>query len=106
MNQEARDRLVEAELQGVEQIRGTFAIREGRCALGVLGFGLEGSDPLALLSKYEFSEKVVACPFVGTNLEMNICYPRSEAMLVAHLNDTHKLSFLDIARKFPESIDG
>ena len=104
MNQEARDMLVEAELRGVKQIRFTLTRQEGRCALGVLGFrlGLAEPDIDKLLSKYGFLEREVTCPFIDSDLEMNSCRPLLEVSLVAHLNDDHQLSFLDIARKFPE----
>lgn len=104
MNQEARDKLVEAELNGVRQVKGTFVNNDGRCALGVLGFSETNNK--SLQEKYDFKDVAPTCPFLSTNLHRISCHwPITEMQLVSHLNDCHDLSFLDIARKFPESIE-
>mgnify|MGYP001583116183 CR=1 FL=1 len=108
MNQEARDKLVEAELSGVKQIRGAFSNINGKCALGVLGFGLEGYSVTELIKRYGFlTTSLVTCPFLHTSLQVaSWCSNRmSGTQLVVNFNDDHGFSFLDIARKFPESLE-
>lgn len=108
MNQEARDKLVEAELAGVKQIKGNFSHSGGRCALGVLGFGLGNNNAKELMIKYGFIEhKLCKCPLLNTDLDTYSCSTRmTETQLVVHMNDDHSMSFLDIARKFPEPTNG
>ena len=106
MNQEARNKLVEAELSGVKQIKGSFTSRNGQCALGVLGCSELGNNSQVYV-RYQLTQRAPNCPFLGTDLEIESCHKsrHSEAGLVIHLNDGHGLSFLDIARKFPESTE-
>lgn len=112
MNQEARDKLVEAELSGVKQIRGALVTKDGKCALGVLGVNEDASNIQQIRDLYGLNGLAKRCPFYGTENERPACFyysPASrfevlvESSLVIHLNDVHHLSFLDIARKFPES---
>ena len=103
MNQEARDKLVEAELRGVPQIRGSYSNSKGKCALGVLGY----PDLVSSWKTFRLEDTASDCPFLHTDLQLPTCpiTSISEPMLVIHLNDDHGLSFLDIARKFPEPIE-
>ena len=112
MNQEARDKLVEAELQGVKQIRGQLGEQgKAQCAMGVLFYALVSRGYVftrkSWVAEYGLDKHAPACPFMDTELENRECLTLlvNEAQLVVHLNDDHELSFLDIARKFPEPID-
>ena len=111
MNQEARDKLVEAALNGTKQTFGTFAYKNSKCAMGALGVLEDGSNALQIRQMYDLNKRACPCPFIGTKQEKYGChyfqpgslYNLKEFFLVMHLNDGHRLSFLDIARKFPES---
>ena len=114
MNDLAREKLVEAALKGVKQNKGWyFGFDNSLCALGVLGYAHTSTDDSIkqLDTKYGFSDKEIKCPFIGNPgekgaYEIGGCVLISnERHLVAHLNDIHDLSFLDIARKFPEDTE-
>ena len=97
MNEQAREALVSASLQGVRQIRGIFWNgKGGYCALGVLAksLGLEGSriEPWYKTEHgAELSQERLQCPacnFMGV-----------ESLVISHMNDDHEFDFLTIARK-------
>ena len=95
MNEEAREALVAAEMRGQRQIKDRFNSGDGLCALGVLGWR-EGQAFLDdfLKPHWGFSSNRLQCPFCERVV-------LEETRLVAHFNDDHDFSFLDIARKMP-----
>lgn len=106
MNEQAARALYEAERKGVRQITGAFADDSGgRCALGVIyeaaGVNLDRRRfcPLPSLGlSCEFGEYAVPCPMCG------IPFGHSQGV-VSHLNDEHRLTFAEIARKLgPDSL--
>ena len=91
MNEAGANKLYEAERQGVRQIRGVYADSTGGlCALGVLGGREKGIA--ALCREYGLVPTDVTCPACGSNWI-------SGGDLIVHLNDDHKLTFSEIARK-------
>ena len=93
MNEEAANALYEAERKGVRQITGAASdARGGRCAIGVL-------DAAGVV----LEARVSGCPLCGqAGLHQGVAGLldlRFENDLVVHLNDDHKLTFSEIARK-------
>ena len=93
MNAAAANALYEAERKGVRQITGAERDQHGgRCAIGVLDDA--GVKLIASVS---------GCPLCGkTGLHHGVAGYLdliSENDLVVHLNDDHKLTFSEIARK-------
>jgi len=95
MNAQAAEALFEAERKGVRQIRGTYADRRsgGLCALGVLGFTSQNTFATCRLREvYGFRQAPMDCPCCGDSFG-------SEFKVVYHMNDHHRLTFSEIARK-------
>lgn len=89
MNELGRDKLREAALKGVRQIKGRFKDdKGGMCALGVLGMKVGMNE-----RKYDLK--------IGPDLPCELCHRicDNEAKLIIHLNDDHDLDFLAIANK-------
>lgn len=113
MNQEARDKLVEAALNGTKQAFHHFIDKDSKCAMGVLGVNADAMNIREIREKYDLGRESGPCPFEGTEDAKKECHNFREgnqngvreSSLVVHLNDVHQLSFLDIARKFPESVE-
>ena len=90
MNARAANALYDAERRGVVQITGKYGnSRGGRCAIGVL------ADVQMAWALYPIA--VEGCPVCG-------CAMKTELSLVIHLNDDHRFTFSEIARKLgPDS---
>ncbi len=96
MNDIARDKLVQAALDGVPQIKDSYATTEGVCGLGALGYRPASLGNHALDVLYAMREHVLfQCP-LGCAEEI-----LSDRGIISHFNDIHDMSFLDIARKMP-----
>ena len=102
MNDLAREKLIEAAMNGTPQITRSFKTDLGLCALGVLGYNYAQSyhQQMTLDLLYELNANA-KCPFLGTDEDVFDCHSSmfTERHVVAHLNDIHKMTFLDIARK-------
>ena len=100
MNEAVANVLYEAERKGVKQIRGAFGEAGGRCAVGVLveaaGIDAERLDCYVPLPQFGFPNTNIklglTCPLCGTPVI-------HEFGAVVHLNDDHRLTFSEIARK-------
>lgn len=98
MNDLARERLREAALKGVPQIKGMY--RDpfgGRCALGVLDQeGRLSTTSWQALTEFQvrlgLSDELRGCPECGKG-------PYTEPGLILHYNDDHDMDFLAIANK-------
>ena len=89
MNAKAAEALYQAEREGVPQIFGKFSKGRGRCALGVL-LGALGHETAQICR-----ENRTTCPLCG----------KISLALIVHLNDDHRLTFSEIARKLgPDSV--
>lgn len=95
MNDLARQKLIDAALRGVRQIKGRLRdSKGGMCALGALGYRTgEYEQWMELGHLYEMKEEICDCPF-SCGLKF-LC----EGSLIVHLNDKHDLDFLGIANK-------
>ena len=103
MNELARQKLIEAALSGVRQIKGRYHDDDGgRCAMGVLGVRSseigQQSNVDQVCKTYgvgiHSDDERLPCPGCG---RMYV----AEIVLIIHLNDDHDLDFLEIAHKMP-----
>ena len=96
MNEAAREKLIRAQMAGVEQVKGRLGEGKALCAIGVLlnweNWRMAHWKDLETRWGVSFSQ-AVPCPECGER--------RREANLIAHLNDEHEFDFLTIARKMP-----
>lgn len=104
MNARAAEALYAAEAAGVKQITGNYTDgKDGLCALGVLAT----NQGLQIHPKCNWDIPVLEQPF-GMALEATCpaCgRVDREFDVVAHMNDDHKLTFAEIARKMgPDSV--
>ena len=99
MNELARQKLIEAALSGVRQIKGNYTDgRGGFCAMGVLGWAdpdKNAIDHVVMMSEQYGLIAYADCPFECGKSRM------AQRDLVIHLNDDHDLDFLGIAHKMP-----
>jgi hypothetical protein len=98
MNHAAAEALVQAQLNGVRQIKGAIADGTGGyCAMGVIFCA-----GVSLNHLYEIH--VDECPECGATSDGYYQRPISTQYdVVVHLNNDHGWSFLDIARKLEDS---
>jgi hypothetical protein len=97
MNERGREALRAAALAGVPQSFGILYDGKARCGLGVLADEAARNQVLYTPERYGLHSE----PFCGIcGMEWR---SESEAALVVHLNDTHRLDFLGIAEKMPVS---
>ena len=101
MNEQAREALLTAAMNGTPQIKGNLRdLKGGFCAMGVLcdTFGL---DNLAVDAG--LNQMVDGCPECGATTQTwhagNLI--ATETSLVIHFNNDHGFDFLTIARKMP-----
>ena|SRR5690349_13030497 len=102
MNDKAREVLVAAALNGVEQVRGTFGAGDARCAMGVLGesLGLLKRSPWNYIT---FDQKPIpSWEMFSLDIE-KICkefdITQKELFEIMNANDDKGWDFLQIARK-------
>lgn len=102
MNDVARNKLVQAQLDGVNQIRYHYSKSDGKCAMGVLGFRVNDNvvQRSQLFKEYGFNFDDVGYMKLSCPGECGKRFTL-EADLVVHLNDDHEWDFLTIARKMP-----
>lgn len=98
MNAAAAEALYEAERKGVRRVKGSlFGSGNGMCALGVLQVAGFYYDVM------ETTRNTGTCPLCGVirdrAIKMDTRTMECEGALVAHLNDTHDMTFSEIARK-------
>ena len=95
MNADAAQALYDAERKGVPQITG--AVRDendGRCAIGVLQEALGGYEA-RMVSEEHMEDPCPLCGQLPTRGAIGV----NALVLIAHLNDDHRLTFSEIARK-------
>lgn len=110
MNQQARDLLVNAALQGRPQITKAYHSGNGDCAIGVLHDLSEQHnretcmwrERPALISQANDTIKVAGLSVDTRPCPVEKCfYAGTEGRMISHLNDEHKWDFLTIARELP-----
>ena len=100
MNARAAEALYEAERKGVPQIIGDFQRGSGRCAVGVLEEALSIQE----LAMIHYEHRGQACPLCGQR-NPGGAFMSTGLALIGHLNDDHRLTFSEIARKLgPDSV--
>src|SRR5687768_11214591 len=87
MNEKGREALVQAALDGVEQLRGMYRRGNAVCAMGALHRAFNVQCDSDLYSLGVLKRGVHVCPECGVRRSR-------EGSLITHLNDDHEFDFL------------